>query len=184
MPWARRAINDALATFLGDGADKACENDLPVIPTPMTSNPRTLLRLWPLLLAFGAAHAEQPPADSGPLRPDGLYRSEVQTNPDGTGYISVLRFAADGRVFLTHVVMPARQDRVCEWFRPELEKPHWAKGTSYRIDGGRLTFRTVSLNATTVFDGAIDGGVLRMQLVVPTRQNLTYPLTFQFAACP
>jgi hypothetical protein len=136
--------------------------------------------LWLLLLSVGIASAELAPER---LLTDGIYRSEVQTNAEGTDYISMLRFAPDGQVFLMQVAMPATQTRVCEWFKPELQREHWATGKSYSVEGSRLTFQTVSLNATTLFNGAIESGVLRLQLVVPTKQNLTYPLTFRFAAC-
>jgi len=151
----------------------------------MTCHHRALRRPWPvLLLALSAVYAQQALADPALLRTDGLYRSEVQTNSEGTEYINVLRFAPDGRVFFTPVAMPASQERVCGWFRPELERPYWARAADYRIEGNRLAFRTSSLNATTVFEGTIDSGTLRMQLVVPTRNNLTYALTFAFTPCP
>lgn len=147
----------------------------------MTANPTFVKWLLPVLFAVGAT-----PALSAPdrLRADGIYRSEVQTNADGVDYLSLLRFAPDGRVFLTHVSMPARQERVCEWFRPELAAPHWGSGAGYRLDAQRLTFRTESLNATTLFDGMVDADVLKMQLTVPTKQDLSYPLLFRFAPCP
>jgi hypothetical protein len=148
----------------------------------MTFNRRVLRRLWPVLFVVSAAFAEQTPVHSGAVRTDGLYRGELE-HSDGTAYISVLRFAPDGRVFLTHVAMPARQERMCEWFKPELERQHWGEGASYRLESDRLSFRTVSLSATTIFDGTIDSGVLRLQLTVPTKQNLTYSQTFKFAPC-
>lgn len=145
---------------------------------------RAIRPLWPALLAAGAACAQQPPADPALVRTDGLYRSEVQTNEEGSSYISVLRFAPDGRVFLTHVSMPARQERVCQWFKPELQREFWSQASSYRAEGGRLSFQTVSPSATTLFDGTADSGVLRMQLVVPTNRNLRYSLRFDFEPCP
>lgn len=147
----------------------------------MTFDQKTIQWLLPFLLATSIARAD--PVPEG-VRTEGIYRSEVQTNEDRTDYISVLRFASDHQVFLTHVVMPADQERICTWFRPELESQHWSKATSYKLQGNRLSFQTISLNATTEFDGLLDSGVLRMQLVVPTKQNLTYPLTFKFAPCP
>ena len=147
----------------------------------MTVDLRVFQRLLPLLFAMCATHAA---SASESLRTDGIYRSEVQTNADGVDYISLLRFAADGRVFLSHVSMPARQERVCEWFKPELEAPHWSKGASYRLEAQRLSFRTDSPNAATLFDGLVDSGVLMMQLRVPTKLDLTYSLTFRFAPCP
>ncbi|WP_374407723.1 hypothetical protein [Hydrogenophaga sp.] len=147
----------------------------------MTANPTLVKWLLPMLFAVCAN-----PALSAPdrLRIDGIYRSEVQTNADGVDYLSLLRFAPDGRVFLTHVSMPARQEKVCEWFRPELAAPHWGSGAGYRLDAQRLIFRTESLNATTLFDGMVDADVLKMQLTVPTKQDLSYPLLFRFAPCP
>lgn len=143
---------------------------------------RIALRCLSLFLgALSFARAELP---SEVLHTGGIYRSEVQTNAEGTSYISVLRFAPDNSVFLTHVAMPATHERLCEWFRPELAREYWSKGASYRLAGSRLTFQTVSLSATTLFDGTIESEVLRLQLVVPTKQNLTYPLTFKFASCP
>jgi hypothetical protein len=139
------------------------------------------LRPFLFLLAVVVAHAE--PA-SERLRTEGFYRSEIQVNAEGTDYVSLLRFAPDGRVYLTHVAAPARQERVCEWFRPELEAPHWSKGAGPRLEGNRLSFRTDSPSATTLFDGTVEADVLQMQLKVPTRQDLTYPLTFKFATCP
>lgn len=147
----------------------------------MTVDLRTFQRLLPWLFAMCAAHAASA-AES--LRTDGIYRSEVQTNADGVDYVSLLRFTPDGRVFLSHVSMPARQERVCEWFKPELEAPHWSKGASYRLDAHRLGFRTDSPSTTTLFEGLVESDVLKMQLRVPTKQDLTYSLTFRFAPCP
>lgn len=147
----------------------------------MTAQMKSSTWLLPVLLAIGAAHAEPAPER---LRTEGIYRSEIQVNAEGTDYVSLLRFAPDGRVFLTHVSAPARQERVCEWFKPELDAPHWAKGASHQLEANSLRFRAESPNTTTLFDGKIEAGVLKMQLMVPTRQNLTYPLTFQFVPCP
>ena len=144
-------------------------------------NLKPFQRLLPVLLAIGAVHADPLPER---LRSAGIYRSETQVNSEGNDYVSLLRFAPDGRVFLTHVSAPARQEKVCEWFKPALEAPHWAKGASFQLDNNRLRFRTDSPNATTLFDGWVDADVLKMQLTVPTRQGLTYPLTFSFTACP
>ena len=147
----------------------------------MISYRNALRCLWPILLASGIAHAQ---STTEAVHTGGIYRSEVQTNAEGTSYISVLRFAPDRRVFLTHVAMPATQARICGWFRPDMEREHWAKGASYHLDGKRLTFQTASLNATTSFEGTVESEVLQLQLTVLTRQNLTYPLTFSFAPCP
>lgn len=147
----------------------------------MAADPTFVKWLFPLLFAVCASPASSAP-DS--LRTDGIYRSEVQSNADGVDYISLLRFAPDGRVFLTHVSMPARQERVCEWFRPELAAPYWSLGSGYRQEAQRLSFRTESLNATTLFDGVVDAGVLKMRLTVPTKQDLSYPLLFRFTPCP
>ncbi|PKO30014.1 MAG: hypothetical protein CVU36_10390 [Betaproteobacteria bacterium HGW-Betaproteobacteria-9] len=136
--------------------------------------------MLPVLLLIGVAHA-QPATEL--LRTDGIYRSEVQTNEDGASYISMLRFAPDGRVFLTHVGMPATQERVCAWFKPEREVQFWSKGAGYQLEADRLSFRTESPSATTLFDGTVKSGVLQMQLRVPTKQDLTYALTFKFAPC-
>lgn len=133
------------------------------------------------LLVVSLVHAQTVPEV---VRTDGIYRSEVQTNEDGTEYVSMLRFAPSGKVFLMQVAMPARQERVCEWFTPVLERPDWATGTEYLLSENGLSFRTVSTRATTLFDGTIGGGVLRLKLVVPTKRNLTYYLTFVFAPCP
>ena len=147
----------------------------------MTSYTRAFQYLWPILLASGVAWAEPAPEA---VHTRGIYRSEIQTNAEGTSYISVLRFAEDRRVFLTHVAMPATQERLCGWFRPELERNHWAKGASYSLEGNRITFQTASPSATTLFDGTVESEILRLQLVVPAKQNLTYPLTFRYASCP
>lgn len=146
-----------------------------------TAKLTSFIWLLPVLLAIGDAHAEPVPER---LRTEGIYRSDMQVNAEGTDYVSLLRFAPDGRVFLTHVSAPARQEKVCEWFKPELEAPHWATGASHQLEANRLRFRTDSPGTTTLFDGKVDGGVLKMRLTVPTRQNLMYPLTFQFAPCP
>jgi hypothetical protein len=146
----------------------------------MPSSHKSRQRLWLALLAVGIAHAD---AMSETIRTDGVYRSDVQTNENQTDYISILRFAPDGRVFLIQAVMPARQERVCERFRPELEQPHWGKGAAFRLESDRLSFQTTSLNATTSFDGTVASDTLQLKLVVPTRQNLTYALTFKFAPC-
>ena len=149
----------------------------------MNANLKLFQRLRPFLFLFAiaVAHAE---SASERLRSYGIYRSEKQVNAEGTDYVSLLRFAPDGGVYLTHVAAPARQERVCEWFKPELEAPHWSKGAGFRLEGNRLSFRTDSPSATTLFDGMVDADVLKMQLKVPTRQDLTYPLTFKFATCP
>ncbi len=146
----------------------------------MTVNLKSLKLLLPVLFAIGVAHADMTP---NRLRTDGIYRSEVETNEDGTAYISMLRFAPDGRVFLMHVGMPATQERVCVWFKPEREAEYWSKGASYQLEADRISFQTESPDATTVFDGTIKSGLLKMQLRVPTKQDLTYPLTFKFAPC-
>ncbi len=146
----------------------------------MLKNQRSKHCILLALLGIGIAHTD---AMSQTVRTDGVYRSEVQSNENATDYISILRFAPDGRVFLMQAAMPARQERVCERFRPELAQPHWAKGAAYRLDGNRLSFQTTSLSATTSFDGTVASDTLQLKLVVPTRQNLTYDLTFKFAPC-
>lgn len=132
------------------------------------------------LLSSSPAQAQSTPA----LRGDGIYRSEVQTNDDDVRYISILRFAPTGAVYFSHVTMPATQEKVCTWFHPGMEQPHWGKATGYDLKGAQLRFQTRSPQSVTVFEGAVDAQVLRMQLVVPTRQNLTYSLTFTFEPCP
>jgi hypothetical protein len=148
----------------------------------MTFNKKTLLRFLPFIFAISIVNAEQMP-EANLVRTGGIYRSEVQTTTDGTAYTSELLFTPDGRVILQHHVSETTQERLCELFKPQYDNWQWAKATSYRLDVNRLNFRTTSLNATTVFDGTIESGVLRLQLVVPTKQNLTYPLTFQYAPC-
>ncbi|MBP8204697.1 MAG: hypothetical protein KAX68_02985 [Giesbergeria sp.] len=132
------------------------------------------------LLSSSPAQAQSTPT----LRTDGIYRSEVQTNDDNVRYISILRFAATGAVYFSHVTMPATQEKVCTWFQAGMEQPHWGKATGYDLKGAQLRFQTRSPQSVTAFEGAVDAQVLRMQLVVPTRQNLTYSLTFTFEPCP
>jgi hypothetical protein len=147
---------------------------------------RALKVLFALPLAgfcFPGVNAQQE-ATQAQLPVNGIYRSEVQVNSDGIQYISALRFSPDGRALLTHVSLPAPQDRLCEWFRAGREKPNWGQASEYRLEGGRLSFQTTSLNSTTQFDGAIQGDVLQMQLTVLTMGDLTYSLRFEFGACP
>lgn len=118
------------------------------------------------------------------LRTDGLYRSNVLTNEEGTQYVFLLRFGVDGRVHLAPVAMPAAAARVCAWFKPEEVRPRWGVAESYRLDGSSLTFVTVSVAATTQFEGTKEGPVLQMHVIVPTRRNTAFDLRFEFEQCP